>query len=362
MTMWHFSTILIIISGSLYPTFALGTSQTCDTSILPPRWPSSHIYITDTNGRTLYAPLSNHAAIFHDDDVWNASPYPRTVQVTLTIRYHHTGPQVFNQTQSLQMQACSGPESVKWRFVPIQFDDYSATVSDNRGKVGMIFYSILDATKSQTVSSPLEQLRFGADSHNVICRQDLQLVIKSEDGSPACVKSDTTNFLIERGWATTFGTGNDHWTLCKTPYRKSDYGIPVLYIPTNSLGKLCIKYYSINNPTTNVGIRIFESSNMSQSATEINYWTYNSTLLQGNKNTTIEYFIQTGNNTGFYGLSISGCGGIPFAVGYDSNSTITTSNFPWAGHVFNCPALTYNSQIDSTDGIGVRYIPYSGMP
>src|SRR3989442_7299495 len=100
------------------------------------------------------------------------------------------------------MKACSGPESVKWRFVPTQIADYHANLSDNRGTVGMIFYSMLDATKSQTVSSPLEQLRFGIDSHNVVCKQDLQLVIKSEDGFPACVTKQTAQILVERGWGT----------------------------------------------------------------------------------------------------------------------------------------------------------------
>ncbi len=230
--MWYFFTILIIISGSLYPAFALGTPQTCDTSILPHRWPSSHIYITDTNGSALYVPLTDHTAIFHDDDVWNTSPYPRTVQVTLTIQYRYTGPQVFNQTQSLQMQACSGPESVKWRFVPIQVDSYNATVSDNRGKVGMDFDSMLGATKSQTVSSPLEQLRFGADSHNVICRQDLQLVIKSEDSSPACVKPDTVNNLVTRGW----GKINSEMQTLNTPVSNSirDTSFINLFLTTNS--------------------------------------------------------------------------------------------------------------------------------
>ena len=164
-----------MISNSLYPAFAIDTPQTCDKSILPPLWPSSHIYVTDINESLPYIPLTDHTAIFHDDDVWNTSTYPRDVQVTLTIQNQDTGQQVFNQTQSLQMQACSGPESVKWRFVPIQVAYYNANVSDNRGTVGMNFYSMLDATKSQTVSSPLEQLRFGIDSHNVICRQDLQL-------------------------------------------------------------------------------------------------------------------------------------------------------------------------------------------
>lgn len=197
----YFFIILIVIYSSSYPSSALGTTQTCDTSILPTIWPSSHIYVTDTNESLPYIPLTYHTAIFHDDDVWNTSTQPRAVHVTLTIKDQNTGQQIFNQTQSLQMQACSGPESLKWRFVPIQVTNYIATVSDNRGNVGMDFNSILDVTKSQTVSSPLEQLRFGVDFNSVICRQDLQLVIKSEGSSPACVKSDTVQKLMEKGWA-----------------------------------------------------------------------------------------------------------------------------------------------------------------
>lgn len=201
MNILYFLTILIMISSSFYPAFALDASQTCDPSILPPRWPSSHIYITDTNESLPYIPLTAHTAIFHDDDVWNVSTQSRVVHVTLTIQDRDTGKQVFNQTQSVQMKACSGPESVKWRFIPIQITNYIATVSDNRGNVDMGFNSMLDATKSQIVSSPLEQLRFGIDSHNVVCKQDLQLVIKSEDGSPACVKPDTKTQLLKIGWA-----------------------------------------------------------------------------------------------------------------------------------------------------------------
>lgn len=202
MNVLHIFSVLIIISGSLYPVFALGTTQVCDANSLPHYGPhnSSHIYIKDTNGSIPYIPLTYHTAVLHDDDVWNTSTQPRIVQVTLTIQNQDTGQQVFNQTQILQMQACSGPESVKWRFVPIQIANYIATVSDNRDKENMIFNSMLDATKSQTVSSPLEQLSFGIDSHNVVCKQNLQLVIKLEDGSPACVKPDTASKLIEIGW------------------------------------------------------------------------------------------------------------------------------------------------------------------
>src|SRR5574337_1570388 len=202
MNILYLFSISIMVSVSICPTFALDASM-CDANSLPHYGPHnpSHIYIKDTNGSIPYIPLTYHTAVLHDDDVWNTSTQPKTVQVTMTIQNQDTGQQVFNQTQSLQMQACSGPESVEWRFVPIQVANYIAIVSDNQDKENMIFSSMLDVTKSQTVSSPLEQLRFGIDSHNVVCKQDLHLVIKSEDGSPACVKSDTVQKLMEKGWA-----------------------------------------------------------------------------------------------------------------------------------------------------------------
>jgi len=203
MKILYLFSISIVVSGSLYPVFALDTPQVCDANSLPHYGPHnpSHIYIKDTSGNLPYIPLTDHTAILHDDDVWNTYPEPRIIQVTLIIHNQDTGQLVFNQTQSLQMQACSGPESVKWRFVPIQVANYIATISDDRGKENMIFNSILDVPKSQTVSSPLEQLKFRIDLHNIICKQDLQLVIKSEDGSPACVKQGTATKLVERGWA-----------------------------------------------------------------------------------------------------------------------------------------------------------------
>jgi len=36
---------------------------------------------------------------------------------------------------------------------------------------------------------------------NIMCKQGFEKVIKDSDGSPACVKSDSAQKLIERGWA-----------------------------------------------------------------------------------------------------------------------------------------------------------------
>lgn len=49
---------------------------------------------------------------------------------------------------------------------------------------------------------PLEQFKAGTPANDVKCNDGLQLLIKAEDGSPACVKPDTAQKLVERGWAT----------------------------------------------------------------------------------------------------------------------------------------------------------------
>ena len=54
---------------------------------------------------------------------------------------------------------------------------------------------------SQITLAPLKQIKSGISVDNVQCSADLVLVIKTEDGSPACVKSDTATKLFARGWA-----------------------------------------------------------------------------------------------------------------------------------------------------------------
>lgn len=48
--------------------------------------------------------------------------------------------------------------------------------------------------------SPRDQIRSGAAPTEVICMDGLELLLKTSDGSPACVKESTANKLIERGW------------------------------------------------------------------------------------------------------------------------------------------------------------------
>ena len=52
--------------------------------------------------------------------------------------------------------------------------------------------------------SPKKQLELGIAPENVICNQGLELIFKSTDNSPACVKPKTAEKLFERGWVESF--------------------------------------------------------------------------------------------------------------------------------------------------------------
>jgi hypothetical protein len=49
---------------------------------------------------------------------------------------------------------------------------------------------------------PLQQLKSGVTAKSVQCNTGLTLIIKAEDGSPACVTSQTAQTLTARGWGT----------------------------------------------------------------------------------------------------------------------------------------------------------------
>jgi hypothetical protein len=57
-----------------------------------------------------------------------------------------------------------------------------------------------DITLKLSLLSPLKQLNAGISPGQFTCMSGLTLVIKSEDNSPACIKSSTIPKLVERGW------------------------------------------------------------------------------------------------------------------------------------------------------------------
>jgi hypothetical protein len=101
---------------------------------------------------------------------------PGTVSATVTFSYA-----VYNKTSNLSLDTNATRISKSFMF----------TISNTSGGL--------------TISSPLAQFKSGISANNVKCQQDLQLVIKAENGNPACVQPDTVTKLIEWGWAKILG-------------------------------------------------------------------------------------------------------------------------------------------------------------
>jgi hypothetical protein len=257
----------------------------------------------------------------------------------------------------------SFPYYMKNQTDPTQ-PDISQTISKS------LLFTILDnntgtKTITETVFSPLQQFKSGTPASSVDCNDGLQLIIKAEDGSPACVKPATTQKLIERGWAKEIVSQKSQGTTlpasfmpCNIPFPQSSTGVAVLYMPMNSIGKLCVRYSNPDNTPYPVGIRIFDANNINQNAIGITTWndSGNNTVSKGNS--TVVYWIKTGNQSGLYGLTFYCNNWNPFAVGYNNNSSMTASDFPFLGVYFPCPFQPYQFHIDSLTGIGVKYIPY----
>ena len=74
------------------------------------------------------------------------------------------------------------------------------TGATNAGAVYVIQNNTTFVTHS-SLSTPLQQFKSGIPASAVQCTQGLELVLKVEDGSPACVKPDSVTALIEHGWA-----------------------------------------------------------------------------------------------------------------------------------------------------------------
>jgi len=63
-----------------------------------------------------------------------------------------------------------------------------------------------DSKPIKKILSPKHQVKYGMPENDVVCKDDLKLIFKSTDNSPACVTPSTAEKLIQRGW----GVGPDN--------------------------------------------------------------------------------------------------------------------------------------------------------
>lgn len=59
---------------------------------------------------------------------------------------------------------------------------------------------------SNLIPSPKEQTELGISSANIVCKSDLILIIRADSETPACVKSSSSEKLVQKGWAIKLST------------------------------------------------------------------------------------------------------------------------------------------------------------
>lgn len=100
----------------------------------------------------------------------------------------------------------------------------------------------LQGTINKLSLSPLKQSQSGISSQYIQCSDGLELILKSHNGSPACVKHDTKIKLVERGWGMmsnlvfTNNMSEDNCGQFYTAPERQLTLIPVLLMDSNSTG------------------------------------------------------------------------------------------------------------------------------
>jgi len=111
--------------------------------------------------------------------------------LTSNLAYRAIGPGTANATVTFTYVL------VNKNFPNLSFDNNSTSISKS------LLYVISNQT-GQTIthiSAPLVQFKSGIAAKDVKCQQGLQLVIKADNGNPACVRPDTARQLLDIGWA-----------------------------------------------------------------------------------------------------------------------------------------------------------------
>ncbi|HEV2193830.1 MAG TPA: hypothetical protein VGR54_09460 [Nitrosopumilaceae archaeon] len=251
--------------------------------------------------------------------------------------------------------------------------------------------------------TPLKQYQSGKDVKDIQCDQGLQLVIKSEDKTPACVKPGHLARLAQYGWTipnlkiigdtditNNYGLSeNDCGQFYTIPANKSNFNtIPVLILKQNSTG--CAKItFTVNFLFNNTNDCIGCNSQMVKIAKFLSIGKYNFSrygdLISGSSgkdythsfqitavpktvdisrypvgsNFTAVFIIKPlPNATGFYDYSIVKpvCNAYPLAVGYSSDQVNSSDFSKGLDFMQNHPCVMGSYGISQVQVSGIDYV------
>jgi hypothetical protein len=116
----------------------------------------------------------------------------------------------------------------------------------------MVNFSQISAEEfEEVILSPKKQIDSGKSPNEVICKEGLELIFKSSNGSPACVKSQTIEKLLLRNWAITHPISLVVFYTDKTEY---EFGEPITISMKNESNEI------FSTPSVPVGFSIIDEN------------------------------------------------------------------------------------------------------
>ena len=136
-------------------------------------------------------------------EAFNSHPHNETFDLQIFIAEINKTEPIFKQEQQITLDACDG-HVVTWDADQLKVGDYEVTAVFDEKTYGYSFSvrqnmgcCSLDKT---IIESPLKQFKSGISPENVLCKEGLQLVVKTSNGNPACVKQSSISKLFEHHW------------------------------------------------------------------------------------------------------------------------------------------------------------------
>lgn len=159
------------------------------------------IWYKITNGTVVSTPLdlSAKALIFFINATNNGHLTVELPRSIIDSKNQNDGKPFFVTTDTLNRILQINATETNWTYTRILDINFTKNTSEIK-IIGNLFVEkyvsgLLDKL------APLFQFRSGVKAEDVVCNSDFQLILKSSDGSPACVKSATAAHLVKIGWA-----------------------------------------------------------------------------------------------------------------------------------------------------------------
>ena len=159
---------------------------------VPPNADSGAVYILDGPSGSLLQKI-NDASSTVTDTFGSSVTFVGNVLPDYTLLARSSEPLIVNASNNSQNDTLS--EQTKKTQQNIVPSEEVTKPSENNNALG--------PTVTARIDSPLKQSRSGISIQDISCKENLQLVFKWKDGSPACVKPQTLRKLVERGWGRT---------------------------------------------------------------------------------------------------------------------------------------------------------------